>query len=49
MSALKHRFMKEMCYEAGQTNTVAVERALTAYLGECEEKQRKLEKLEKEG
>ena len=34
--------------DAGQAKTVAVERALTAYLDEYEEKQRKLRELEKE-
>lgn len=35
------------CGKAGQSKTVAVERALTAYLDDYEEKQRKLEQLEK--
>ncbi len=38
--------MVTMCEEAGQTKTVAVERALTAYLDEYEEKQRMLKELE---
>ncbi len=35
-----------LCDDAGQTKTVAVERALTAYLADYEEKQRKLKALE---
>lgn len=38
--------MVAMCDEAGQTKTVAVERALTAYLDEYEEKQKMLNELE---
>ena len=38
--------MVAMCAEAGQTKTVAVERALTAYLDEYEEKQKMLKELE---
>ena len=38
--------MVAMCEEAGQTKTVAVERALTAYLDGYEEKQRMLKELE---
>ena len=38
--------MVAMCAEAGQTETVAVERALTAYLDEYEEKQKMLKELE---
>ena len=37
-----------MCEEAGQSKTVAVERALSAYLNDYDEKQRKLKELEKE-
>lgn len=40
--------LEEMCTDAGQSKTVAVERALTLYLDEYEEKQRKLKELEKE-
>ncbi len=40
--------MVTMCDEAGQTKTIAVERALTAYLDEYEDKQRKLKELEKD-
>lgn len=36
-----------MCEEAGQTKTVAVERALTLYLNDYEEKQSLLKSLEK--
>ena len=36
----------EFCADAGQTKTVAVERALTLYLDEYAEKQRKLRELE---
>ena len=35
-----------LCNDAGQTKTVAVERALTAYLADYEERQRKLKALE---
>ena len=35
-----------MCEDAGQSKTVAVERALTLYLNEYEEKQRKLKELD---
>ena len=40
--------LEAMCTDAGQSKTVAVERALTLYLNEYEEKQRKLKELEKE-
>ena len=40
--------LAEYCEEAGQPKTVAVQRALTLYLDEYEEKQRKLRELEKE-
>ena len=36
-----------ICYQAGQTKTIAVERALTAYLDEYEEKQKLLKELKK--
>jgi hypothetical protein len=39
--------LEAMCDDAGQSKTVAVERALTLYLDEYEEKQRKLRELEK--
>ena len=35
-----------ICENAGQSKTIAVERALTAYLDDYEEKQRKLKELE---
>ena len=38
--------LDEYSCEAGQSKTVAVERALTAYLDSYEEKQRKLQELE---
>jgi len=38
-----------LCDDAGQTKTVAVERALTAYLTDYEEKQRRLRELETAG
>ena len=38
--------LEALCDDAGQTKTVAVERALTAYLDNYEEKQRKLKELE---
>ena len=40
--------LEAMCDDAGQSKTVAVERALTLYLDEYYEKQRKLKELEKE-
>ena len=40
--------LEAVCEDAGQSKTVAVERALTLYLDEYEEKQRKLKELEKE-
>ena len=38
--------LEAFCDDAGQTKTVAVERALTAYLDDYEEKQKKLKELE---
>ena len=38
--------LEALCVDAGQTKTVAVERALTAYLDVYDEKQRLLQKLE---
>lgn len=38
----------ELCTDVGQTKTVAVERALIAYLNDYEEKQRKLKGLDNE-
>ena len=38
--------LEAMCEDAGQSKTVAVERALTLYLDEYEEKQRILKELE---
>ena len=40
--------LESTCLDAGQTKTVAVERALVAYLDDYEEKQRKLEELKHE-
>ena len=37
----------EFCNEAGQTKTIAVERALMAYMDDYEEKQAKLHEIEK--
>ena len=37
--------LKDMCNDAGQSKTVAVERALTLYLDEYDEKQRVLKEL----
>ena len=37
--------LEKMCSEAGQSKTVAVERALSLYLADYEEKQRLLRKL----
>ena len=38
--------LEALCNDAGQSKTVAVERALTHYLNDYEEKQRKLRELE---
>ena len=38
--------LENLCEDAGQTKTIAVERALSMYLDEYEEKQRKLRDLE---
>lgn len=38
--------LEALCEDAGQTKTVAVERALTAYLDDYADKQRKLKALE---
>ena len=38
--------LEALCEDAGQTKTVAVERALALYLEDYEEKQRKLKQLE---
>ena len=38
--------LRSVCDDAGQTKTVAVERALTLYLDEYEAKQKKLRELE---
>lgn len=43
-----YKRLEAMCEEAGQSKTVAVERALSAYLNDYDEKQRKLKELEKE-
>lgn len=40
--------LEALCEDAGQTKTVAVERALSAYMDDYDEKQRKLKELEKE-
>ena len=37
--------LEKLCIEAGQTKTVAVERALSAYLDDYEEKQQILKKM----
>ena len=41
--------LEALCEDAGQTKTVAVERALALYLEDYEEKQRKLKELENRG
>lgn len=38
--------LEDICKDAGQTKTVAVERALAAYLDDYEEKKRLLKKLD---
>lgn len=40
--------LEALCVDAGQTKTVAVERALVAYLDDYDQKQRLLKKLEYE-
>lgn len=40
--------LKAFCEDAGQTKTVAAERALTAYLDDYEEKQKMLKELGKD-
>lgn len=40
--------LEALCEDAGQTKTVAVERALTAYLDDYEEKQKMLKELGKD-
>ncbi len=37
--------LENFCFEAGQTKTVAVERALNAYFDDYEEKLRKLKEI----
>lgn len=37
--------LEALCEDAGQTKTIAVERALTAYLNDYEEKQKMLKSL----
>lgn len=39
--------LEKLCDEAGQTKTIAVERALNAYLDEFDEKQKMLKELNK--
>ena len=41
-----YKRLENLCADAGQTKTVAVERALTAYLDDYEEKQKKLKELD---
>lgn len=43
-----YKRLDSYCEIAGQPKTIAVERALTAYLDNYEEKQRKLQALETE-
>ena len=38
--------LEKFCEDAGQTKTIAVERALTAYLDDYAEMQKKLKELE---
>ncbi len=40
--------LEALCEDAGQTKTVAVERALTAYLDDYDEKQKLLRKLKQD-
>lgn len=41
-----YKKLEELCIDAGQTKTVAVERALLAYLKDYDDKQRKLMEME---
>ena len=41
--------LEALCNDAGQTKTVAVERALLLYLDDYEEKQQLLKEIEKTG
>ena len=41
--------LEALCEDAGQTKTIAVERALTAYLDNYEERQKRLKELEGNG
>lgn len=38
--------LEALCNDAGQTKTIAVERALTAYFDDYDSKQKKLKELE---
>lgn len=40
--------LEGLCEDAGQTKTIAVERALVAYLDDYEEKQKKLKEIERD-
>lgn len=43
-----YKRLEELCDDAGQTKTVAVERALLAYFEDYEEQQRELKRLRNE-
>lgn len=40
--------LEDMCFDAGQTKTIAVERALEAYLDDYDEKKKRLKELDDE-
>lgn len=42
-----YKRLENLCNDAGQTKTIAVERALNAYLDDYENKQMRLRELEK--
>lgn len=48
IESLIYERLEKLCADAGQTKTVAVERALMLYLDDYDEKQRKLKALEGE-
>ena len=43
-----YKRLEALCSDAGQTKTIAVERALTAYFDDYDEKQKRLKELEQE-
>ncbi len=49
IETLIYERLVNLCEDAGQTKTVAVERALTAYLDNYDKRQKKLKDLESKG